>query len=124
MSKKIIVIEDEKTIRNLYRRILSEMDYSVTLVENIAEAEAEITRNMYDLYITDFMLPDGTGTDLISWIRKKDTAAKILLITGSLTQEERLSYIKKFRLVGCFDKPFSIYEFMTTIEISMQDACR
>ncbi len=119
MPKKIIVIEDEKTIRNLYRRILSETDYLVTMVENIVEAEVEIKKNKYDLFITDLLLPDGIGTDLISLIRGKDVGAIILLITGSLTHEERLAHVEKFRLNGCLDKPFNVQEFMTIIERSL-----
>lgn len=121
MPKKIIVLESEKKAQDLYRRILSVMGYSVTLVKNIAEAETAIKRNTCDLFITELISPACIGTDLIAMIKNKNARARILLITGALAGKERMTYVKKFSLHGCLNKPFSIYEFMTTIERSLRD---
>lgn len=42
-----------------------------------------------------------------------------MLITGSLTHEECLIYVNKFKLHGCFGKPFGVYKFMAVVEKSL-----
>ena|SRR5690242_15733432 len=61
---KILVVEDYYAVRQLLRDALQEIGHTVTEVARFEEGEREISRNIYDLVITDVRLPGGTGEDL------------------------------------------------------------
>lgn len=114
MSKgKILIIDDEEVIRNLFIDILSE-DYDVVTVSNGEEGYQEAMTNDYDLMIVDIMLPGDDGLKIISHIKKNDADAVIIVISGSSTFEN----IQESLRLGVFDyvtKPFDIDQIVFAV---------
>jgi DNA-binding NtrC family response regulator len=98
---------------NLYNKIFSRTEYSVSLAESFAEAFRLINSNDYDLLITDLMFPDGLGTDLIQAFRGRKAGAKSFLVSGS---SEASRYRDAAPDALRFDKPFSVERFLTAVE--------
>lgn len=77
---KILVIEDEPTLRDLYRRLLVSEGYEVIAASTLTEGRAQIVSQQFDLIMSDVRLPDGRGTQsLIDWKRQKPDRPIVLL---------------------------------------------
>jgi len=68
MKKKILLVEDEKTLCLLYEEELSREGYAVTAVTDAEAALTELGRNAFDLIITDIRMPGKNGIELITQI--------------------------------------------------------
>ena len=110
MPRSILVADDDKAMRNLYTLIFSRTDYSISMASSFTEAAELIRSNNYDLLITDLMLEDGLGTELIKMFEEKRDGAKSLLVTGSVAELE-----PKQRPDIYFEKPFKVEVFMAAV---------
>jgi DNA-binding NtrC family response regulator len=79
---KILVIDDDKSIRNTLALALNEEGYEVDTAENGKEAINKSYSNFYNLAIVDWRLPDIQGTDLL--LKLKETTPKMakIMLTG------------------------------------------
>jgi len=64
-KKKILIVDDEKPVRLLLARALGARDYEITMAKNGVEAIKQIDKKFYDLIITDYMMPQMDGLELI-----------------------------------------------------------
>lgn len=82
MKTKILVIDDDEGVRESLVSILRCEGYSVDEAKNGKEAIAKSYKNLYNLAIVDYRLPDIEGTQLLSEL--KETAPKMakIMITG------------------------------------------
>ena len=69
---KVLVVEDEKDIRDLMCFHLSKQGMKLDTAENGKSAYDKLLKDKYDLIIMDWMIPEVSGLDLVSWIRKKE----------------------------------------------------
>lgn len=88
-AQRILCIEDERFIGELYKRALEKVGYVVDIVqEGDAGLQAALT-DTYDIILLDIMIPQMLGIDLLHEVRvkKPDLRAKII-ITTNLEQDE------------------------------------
>ena len=114
-EKKILVIDDEKIVRDLLRDTLTERGYEVITVANGEEGYQEAMNNDFNLIIIDFMLPGDDGIKIIEHIKKNEPDAVIILVTGCNIVEN----IQNAVHAGVFDylpKPFDIEQLMFSVE--------
>ena len=77
----ILVIDDEKDIRDLVSRTLTGAGYNVTSAGTVPEAEQLIIKKKWDLVISDVMIPHLGGFEIADLVKaKKDTP--VILLTG------------------------------------------
>ena len=69
---KVLIVEDEQDIRELMSFHLAKQAIEVDVAEDGRVAYDKLLKNKYDLVIMDWMIPEVSGLDLISWVRKKD----------------------------------------------------
>ncbi|MDP2866328.1 MAG: response regulator [Elusimicrobiota bacterium] len=112
MPITILAADDDKAILRLYTRMFSGEGYALTKVETFEEAAALISRNDYDLLITDLMFPDGIGTELIKAFNKKKADARTLLVTGSTNAREMLAGEGMNEYI---EKPFKVENFLEAV---------
>ena len=82
---KILIVEDEQDIRELMSFHLSKQNIAVDTAEDGKVAYDKLLKSRYDLIIMDWMIPEISGLDLISWIRKKDHIqykSPVLIVTA------------------------------------------
>ncbi|RXT48417.1 hybrid sensor histidine kinase/response regulator [Bradyrhizobium betae] len=104
----VLVVEDNIELANFAADGLTELGYSITLVDNANDALAELVvdSDRFDVVFSDVVMPDMTGLDLAHAIRDRGIGVPIVLTTGyseALSQEGSLG----FDLV---QKPYSIEE--------------
>lgn len=112
MPITILAADDDKAILRLYTRMFSGSGYSLTKVETFEEAADLISRNDYDLLITDLMFPDGIGTELIKAFNRKKEDARSLLVTGSVNAQDLLA---KEGVREYIEKPFKVENFLEAV---------
>lgn len=111
MPRCILVADDDKNMLRFYERVFAKTDYLIRPASSFTEAAALIKSNNYDLLITDLMLEDGLGTDLINIFKKKREGAKSLLVTGSVEKLDPQQLPEMF-----FTKPFELDAFMAAVD--------
>ena len=81
-AKKVLVVEDEGEIGLLLNIILNENDFELDYVKDLSSADEYLQKEQPSVIILDNKLPDGFGVDFISYIKKKYSAIKIIMISG------------------------------------------
>ena len=95
---KILLIDDHKLIK-IGIKVLLEDDEKISVIDDCAsktEFLEKIKDNIYNLFICDISLPDGSGYDILEIIKEKDLDAKVII----LSMHEDKSYIKKALRLG------------------------
>lgn len=89
-KKRILCIEDERFIGELYRRALEKAGYEVTIIPDGQEGLNAILSEKYDIVLLDIMIPQILGIDVLQEVRtrKPDLRAKII-ITTNLEQDDK-----------------------------------
>jgi NADH-quinone oxidoreductase subunit E/NADP-reducing hydrogenase subunit HndA len=106
MSGSVLVVDDESVIVKSCERILTGEGFSVKGATSAREAMSLINDGDFDLVITDIMMPDVSGMDLIRWIRKKNPHMGVVVITGYPSQETIRDALK-LGIIDYLPKPFS-----------------
>ena len=106
-TPKILVIEDEDQVRQSYDDMFSFFGYEVESVPNGREGLSRITKNDYDIVVTDLNMPEMNGIEVLKYIKKKKPYIEVIVITGYATLENAIEAMK----VGAYDyfaKPVDI----------------
>jgi PAS domain S-box-containing protein len=105
-SINILVVDDEKGIREGCRRILMSEGYSVEVAQNGDEGLKLVTTKPFDLILVDLMMPVMGGLEMMEEVRKLDPEIIMIVITGFATIETAVDAMKH----GAYDympKPFA-----------------
>jgi two-component system nitrogen regulation response regulator NtrX len=81
--KRILIVDDEENIGRSLRLILEREGYAVSTCSNLAEARVYSSR--VDAYLLDVRLPDGSGIDLLRYLRQTGYVATVVMISGHVT---------------------------------------
>ena len=115
MKRKILVVDDEKSIRDLFTSALSDAGYDVHLAENGEEALDILERQEIELIFLDLKLFGMNGIELCRQIRK----AKPIAIIYAMTGWSGLFEIEECREAGFddyFKKPISLDTLLRSVE--------
>ena len=80
---KILVIEDDPMALELIRRALVEGGHAIDSAETGEEGLLNARVNAYDAIVLDLMLPDSTGIEIVSALRREQRAVPVLMLTGT-----------------------------------------
>ena len=82
MEKRILIIDDDFSLRKVISRALSSSKISVKSVSTLSEAWVIIEKSTFDLIICDVMLPDGDGLELVKKVKKKKSDQSFIIISA------------------------------------------
>lgn len=80
--KKILLVDDEAAIRKMIRVILGKDLYEIVEAANGLDAQVLLEKQKFDLIITDVIMPDCDGLELIMAVRRKLPDIKVIVISG------------------------------------------
>jgi len=115
MSRKILVVEDNKDLARLLELHLRDLTYDVDLAFDGDAGWTQIASQPYDLIILDLMLPGIDGLEICRRIRSRPAYTPILMLTSKSTELDRVLGLE----IGADDyvtKPFSIRELMARVK--------
>lgn len=81
-TKKILVVDDEQNIRDIFQTFLQDMGYTVLTAIDGIDALEKISREKFDLYIVDIYMPRMGGLELIARLKELQPSAVIIVTTG------------------------------------------
>ena len=116
---RILVIEDEEDIRGLYSRILKHAGHDVIEAPD-GKLGVELYReNLADLVITDIIMPEKEGIELIIELRRDFPDVKIIAVSGGgqlMASATCLRLAKGLGAVRTLAKPFNLRELVDTVQ--------
>ena len=80
--KKILVVDDEQNIRELYKEEFEDMGYAVTLVADGVEALTVLDTAKFDLVTLDMRMPDMDGIETLRKMKEKDSTLPVIICTA------------------------------------------
>ena len=114
---KILVVDDNESVIKLAEFTLENAGYTVDSALSGADALEKLSLNVYDLVITDIIMPDLDGIELINAIRKDYASTKTIAISagGRMSAEQHLLLAKMMGVNGTIEKPFSKENLLETV---------
>ena len=100
MEKKLLIVDDDPDIRNIFEQALSRKGYIVQLSESAEDALELLKQHPINVMFLDLKLPGMNGIELCKQIRRNNPMAVIYAVTG---------YSALFQVVDCRDAGFDDY---------------
>lgn len=79
---RALVIEDQHRVAEINKRVLEGEGFEVVIASTFAEGQSLVVTHSYDIIVTDLMLPDGHGLEIVKSVRARNSSTPILVITG------------------------------------------
>ena len=112
--RRILLVDDDLDLRNLYTDVLTRAGYQVDTAENGAAGWKALEARHYDVLVTDNTMPGVTGLDLIKKLRSADMMLPVILASGTVPAEE-LNRCPWLQLDAVLPKPYSIAKLLETV---------
>jgi YesN/AraC family two-component response regulator len=117
---KILVVDDENTIRVMLRGMLEKEGHEILDASNGVEACDMYRENPVDLIITDLVMPERSGIDLILDLKAEFPMIRIMAISGGGGITGRFDYLPIAKLIGAkyvLSKPFHKPELQSMVSM-------
>lgn len=111
----VLVVDDERHVRNLIRKILEENGYHVTTISTGEEALVELRKAKFDLLILDLKLPGISGTELLKRMRQEGIELPILIVSA-VTNANPIVEAMKYGASEYLSKPFPAQDLLRKVE--------
>ncbi len=110
MGKRILIVDDDDDFRTLLADLYTQADYDVTSMANPLEALSLLTREDFDLCVTDQSMPELKGIDFIDKVREIKPRIPLIMVSAYLNEEvsERLSALR----IEVFHKPLNVMSLL------------
>jgi DNA-binding NtrC family response regulator len=114
-KKKILVIDDEAIVRVSCERVLTPEGYDVKVVSKGTDALDILSRENFDLVLTDLKMPDMDGLEVLKEIKSRWPRINVIIITGYGTISTAVQAIK----LGAYEyleKPFTPEDILRAVQ--------
>lgn len=116
--QKILIVDDERSIRNTVKELLEMEEYKCETAENGVLALDSCRNRQFDLVITDIKMPEMDGVELLEKLKREFSDLPVVMISGHGTIETAVECIKN----GAFDfisKPIEMNRLLVTVRNAM-----
>jgi two-component system chemotaxis response regulator CheY len=119
--KSILLVDDDDLSRGAVHKMLDRAGYGVFSTGKGQEALDHYIESPTDLVITDLIMPDLDGLEIIQQLRRINPAVRVLAISGGgrVDAEEYLSVARKFGAVEVLPKPVTGQELKAAVEAAL-----
>lgn len=114
-KETVLVIDDEPSVADALKVILSDSGYQVAVAMSGGEALERLGKRRFDLVITDVRLPDISGLDVLRHLRRSHPGVLAIIITAHHTPELAAESLS-LGAVAVLPKPFSPSDLLTVIK--------
>jgi putative two-component system response regulator len=121
LSAKILIVDDDPSMRDTLLVVLEDEGFDVTGAANGYEAISKIKETSFDLVICDIRMAGIDGLDTLAALRKTQPELRSIVMTGYASQEDPIRAIK----LGVDDyiyKPFDAQQFLKSVRKSIEDS--
>ena len=117
--EKILVVDDERGLREVLSIMLKRAGYAVTEASDGEEAIGHISKEIFDLVITDLRMPKADGMAVLKAVKSSSPETVVLVITAFATADSAVDAMKQ----GAYDyltKPFQVDEVQLIIRNALE----
>lgn len=113
-SQRILVVDDEKSIREFLTILLQQEDYEVVTAASVAEGKERLLKDRPNLVMCDLKLPDGSGLEVLQHARDQNLATPFIIITAHTTPQHALESMRA-GAAEYLSKPFNVDDLKTIL---------
>jgi DNA-binding NtrC family response regulator len=116
-SCSILVIDDETALREILSQVLTGAGHRVVGAGNGKEASKALTIGAFDVVLTDVIMPEKDGMQVISELRKKFPEVRIIAMSGGghVSRDQYLKIAKGLGAHAVLEKPFANQKLLDTV---------
>ena len=121
MQPLILVVDDEPAIREMLERMLVSAGFDVNTATNGQDASLSIGDRIVDLVLTDIMMPERTGIDLIVELRRRRPGLPVIAMSGGgrISREDCLRTAHRVGAVAILAKPFTQAQLLASVDLAL-----
>jgi two-component system, NtrC family, response regulator PilR len=113
-APRVLIVDDEPEVRAFMSDALDIFGYQVGAAGNADEAFALVSRNRFDLVMSDLRLPGLTGWDFVTRLRSLDSAMRLIMLTGSAPEDDDLKRVQAAG-IPVLHKPVQLPQLQTAL---------
>ncbi|HVW20073.1 MAG TPA: response regulator [Opitutaceae bacterium] len=120
----ILVADDEADLRDLVQMTLEHEGHQVTVTSDGRKASQALAKGKFDLLVTDVLMPERDGIELIREVRSKYPGMKIVVMTsgGQISRGEYLVMATKLGANVGLEKPFNREQLLKAVHAALAGA--
>lgn len=116
---RILFVDDEHLLHSLFDRLFTRKGMEITSCYSAVQAMEELKKSEFDLVVTDFMMPDVDGLELLSHIRQEHPETKVIMITAHANVQHAVRTMQN-GAIDYIPKPFSTTELVERVQASLE----
>lgn len=116
---RVLLVEDDLPLGTSLGRVLREQGLPTLWVRSCAEARQFLTQESFELVLLDIVLPDGSGLDVLVWLRSRQLDLPVMMLTARDAVSDRVTGLD----AGADDylpKPFAMEELLSRIRVLLR----
>ena len=117
-QSNILFVDDEQLLHSLFERLFARRGMKVKSCSDAMQAIEELKKRSYDLVVTDFMMPDMDGLELLAYVRQEHPRTRVIMITAHSNVQHAVRTMKN-GAIDYIPKPFSTTELVERVQQSL-----
>jgi DNA-binding response OmpR family regulator len=116
---RVLLVEDDLSLGSSLARVLRQESLPALWVRSCAEARQFLGSESFDLMLLDIVLPDGSGLDVLTWLRARQMDVPVMMLTARDSVSDRVTGLD----AGADDylpKPFAMEELLSRIRVLLR----
>lgn len=114
---KLLIVDDEESVRNIFADLLKKRNFSVTTVGSGEEALELLKNEDFEIVLLDIKLGGISGIETLKQIKSKNPQTIVIMITGFSYDEELIAKSKEFGCDGYIGKNLPIEQVMNNLNL-------
>ncbi len=114
MSRKVLVVDDDETIRTVLEDYLKALDFEIVHAVDGRQGWEVFQSEKPDLVIADIFMPEMTGVELLDQIKASDQKVPVVLISGVPLSQAEIR-VQQERADGFLEKPYMFWQMKDLI---------
>jgi CheY-like chemotaxis protein len=122
MANKILVVDDEPSVRDMFEELLKKEDCAVTSLSNAEDALELLEKECFDAVLMDIKLPGMSGMEALKRIKDKLPGLPVIMITGFGYDEGLIAKCKEYSCNGYIGKNMPISQIISSFKMFLKVA--
>jgi len=121
-DRRVLVAEDEDSIREIIAELLAADGYEVVSVSSAGQACAALQQEPFDVVVSDLLMPEGGGRAVVAATKKLDSPPPVILVTGR-GERSIVDEMLGMGVVAYLEKPVGLTELLRAVRGVVEPAC-
>ncbi len=120
MAKRIILIDDEKIVCDMGKKVLENEGYEVETFTDSRQALERLQATPFDLVITDLKMEEVSGMDILKEVNKRYPQTRVIMLTAYATLDAAIEALRE-KIFDFFPKPVKIDDLKKSVKRALAE---